>query len=98
MFGPDCLMCAIFGLDCLVCAMFTRSYLPRLHAIEVLPLVHAPVRPRVEPVPAVEESVDKAVLQKSISARICQLILHISIFKEQVYGSVRELTFAKTTL
>ena len=38
---------------------------------------------------------DEVVLQKSIPAQICQLILCISKSEGQVYECVRELAFAK---
>ena len=44
------------------------------------------------------ESVHKGVLQKSIPAQICQLILHIRNNKGSADGFVRQLTFCKTTL
>ena len=43
----------------------------------------------------VTESVDKVILQKSIPAQICQLILHYYQYEEQFHGFVREMTFAE---
>ena len=51
---------------------------------------------RAEPsYPYLTESVCENVVQKSIPARISQLIFYVSIGKGQVDEFVRELTFAK---